>query len=167
MELFKENIKINSFITVYIGLEMGFLTKEIIIDSIESDLITSTSEQYTKLILTDNEDDFFKIIKGFVIENSLVKTFDCLDEYSEIDIGLIPYKFWVFWEVEILKRVLLKNNSKQEKLNEVANLHSHFMYNEDWHSFIYYMPAMDDTSIGIDNLYTNLLDYVTFKVKSL
>ena len=167
MELFKENIKINSFITVYIGLEMGFLTKETIMDSIESDLITSTSEQYTKLILTNNEDEFLKVIKGFVIENAIIKTFNCIDRNKEINIEFIPYKFWVFWEVETLNRVLLKNNSKQEKLEEVANLHSRFMYNEDWHSFIYYMPAIDDTSIGIDNLYVNLLDYVTFKVKSL
>ncbi len=165
MEAFKEGIKLNDWGSIYLGLKKQWLTPNEVAKYCEKGNITCNEERLLIIYLTVDESlfVFLELIKQFILEDNLPPINHNEDSLSE-DFSEIPSQYWIFWEIEFLLRIIHSNDSKKKKLHQVAAIHSEFNYPVTWNNFLFFMPSPYNIPIGIDAIYSNLLNFIAERV---
>ena len=168
MELFNKNIVMKDWGTVYAGLKRQWLTPKEVIKYCEKQNILCSEERFVQLYLALEESvyEFFELIKKFVLEDGQ-PPIEWNEDSTKQDFSIIPKRYWDFWEIEFLLRIVNSKEDMSEKLNQVAAVHSVFDYPKRWHGFLYYMPIEKGKQSGIKTLYDNLKNYVNRSLKNL
>ncbi len=147
--------------SIYLGLKKKWITPEKIFEFCNKRSITCDDDRLAELYIA-NDNSYIKLLE--LIKNYITSDKDPKivwnEEIEEFDFSIIDSSYWEFWELHFLSKIISSEKSEEEKLHLVADLHSDFYYTENWHKFIYYMPAPNNIPIGNSGLYNNLLNYV-------
>ncbi len=162
MELFKENIKIDSWGVVFLGLKKEWLIKSQVYEYCNAGLIVCSEEQLVELYVVENEPllEFYELIKGWITDDGH-EAINWNEDSNQWQWDKIPSQYYKFWEIETLQRTIFSSDEKSKTLNQVAALFGDFGYLEEWKLFLnnHIIPE-GSTPIGIEGLYNNLIEYV-------
>ena len=169
MELLKKGKLIKEWGVVYIGLKRNWLTSNQVLNYCKDGKIVCDNDRIVLLYLALDESmfEFLELIKQFIIEDGQPPILWNEDSNNE-DQNVVPKRYLYFWELEFLLRIVNSNYDRKSKLCQVAAIHEDFGYPSSWNGFIYYMPASsNDEIIGIEGLYSNLLDFIDKKINDI
>lgn len=164
MHLFKENIRIDSWGVIYLGLVKGWITRTEVYTYAEEGLIKCSDDRLVELYLVEHEllFEFLAHLKRFVkdddhpiIENN--------DDSATIDEDQIPRVYYFFWEIESLQKIINNEKNKEEIPYRIELIYSDFHYPASWIPFLAHSPLQGyfEMPIGIDKRYNCLINYVT------
>ncbi len=169
MELFKENIKIDSWGVAYLGLKKEWLIKSQVYEYCNAGLIVCSEEQLVELYVVENEPllEFYELIKGWITDDGH-EAINWNEDSNDWQWDKIPCQYYKFWEIEFLCKILAEGFDMEKTLHSVASIHSEFGYLTSWHGFIHFMaPSPNTMPKGIDGLYNNLIEYVDSEKEKL
>ncbi len=161
MELFKENKAIRDWGTVYLGLKKEWLTPKEVISFCEAGRIDCSEERLVQMHIAIYESlfQFLELIKEFVFQDTGY-SIEIMEDSFHPDLMKIPNEHWLFWEAEMLLRIMNSSKDKELKLEKVGMLHSEFNYPSSWLPFLPNMPAPDNNPVGMDAVYDAFERYV-------
>ena len=163
LELFKYNLRFQSWGELYLGCKTNWITPQDVVCFYENNKVRANEEDLVSLYLAleDSYHQFLEQLKTLVLKNENITISKNEDELNDFVFNYIPSKYFKIWELEFLMETISLPISISEKLSEVATLFDKMNYPEEWKPFLYYQQLFEKGKMLDENtLYQNLIDYI-------
>ncbi len=168
MEIFKHNIRFNSWGEIYAGLKRGYMGVDEISEFCQDGkIIVCNEERIIKLSVENYESlhNVFEFIRAFIIEDNHKAIPIVSYEEDKYPFKYIPTEYWEIWKLELLLKIMNRDITIEEQLRKAHyDVYVEFEYALEDAEFSF---LGNRTGKGPNSLYRSLLSYVDNKIKYL
>ena len=168
MEIFKHNIKFNSWGEIYAGLKRDFIGAEKLAEfSKEENIVVYKENRFLKFSVGNYTTtyDVLEIIRTFIEENKHQSILFVEPKNDKYPYEYIPEEYWEIWKLERVLIIINKDCSIEEKIKMAYyGVIMEFYHPEEMDKFSLFGGGQ---VVGAKKMYKNMLKYADNKIYQL